>query len=676
MPNSFAETPTGVLLIASGMDPMMRWDGFQSQAVPAGILPPATAILLGSGGDGFITGTYTAYIRFVDSEGNFSNLSPISNEIVVENVSTINYFSLPSPTESKVVRRQILRNTAGQATTYYVDIDTTDLVSQTLTSQDLDTQLLVKTAVPLLDSDGKIFANRYTVPPNHKGVLANHLGRMFALVDVEYSQGMVQVTRGTKTVTGVATEFTSVMAGRFLYVVGSDQSYEIASVDTAAQTLTLLANYTGLTDAFAVFTVRPAPAERKLVYYSEEGLAEAWPAVNALAVPEDGDDLTGAMVKGSFIYFLEKRHIYRFTFQSDPATDGFTFLSSLRGCINHRSWAIAEDTAYMLDEAGIHAFSGGQDSEPISTPIQDLFRRSDAPYRVNWAASRWFHACTFPAFEVVYFFVALDGEYLPRHAIAYQYRTQRWWLDSFPFPVASSALGTLQGVRQAFLGSTARRILAMWQGTLDGPDPAAGTVRGTVTAATLCTLTDSAAVFPTSGLVGFPVAITAGTGKGQSRIITAVSGGTLTLALPWLAIPDTTSVYQLGGVEWTWNTGPYRWAIDETANTRRVEVIYEPTPTAATMDLRIFVDFNAVPLNMGTTRLSAADNHLGASKGSSDLVVDLSSTKPSGIVQTRLDNQRETFTDGPRWVSIELRGFQGRDPLSIYEVTIDGAVKG
>jgi len=749
VPDSFAQTPNGLLLIANGFGPMFRWNSFTNQAEPAGVLPPATALTVSGTLPGPIVGTYTAYTRFVDGNGNFSNLSPISNSytaigttgnvfaasnatpIVINSaghglltgtvvkivgvggntsangtwtitvidlnnfslngssgtatytgggtwtsgVNQITYTNVPLPAEIKVLRRQILRNTDGQAQTYYVDIDTTDLTSPSLSSTLTDTQLAAQPFQAILDVNGAILANQYTVPPNHKAVVAYHLDRMFAAAEVDYNQGGVQTVYGSTTVTGIGTEWPgSAFTNRFLWVVGASQPYQIASCEPVGQTLTLTTPYLDATDNFANYAIRPAPAERRLIYYTQSGLPEAWPATNAITVAEDGDEITGLMAKGSFIYILERHHVYRFTFQNNPAAGGAMFLSSLRGCINNRCWVLVDDTAYMLDDQGIHAFSGGEVSEPISQPIQDIFRPSSpSAYRINWSASNWFHAVHFAPQETVRFFVVMSGQEYPRHALCYNYRLKRWWIEEFNAPICSSSSGRINGIPQVFLGSSAKRVFAYWQGTIDGPDPAMGTVRGTVASSTLTTITDSLATYASSGLVGSPVSITYGTGKYQTRIITAVSGQTITVNLPWTTIPDSTSVYQIGGIHWRVQFGWLRFLQDEETNERRIEVVFSPLPNLATMDLRVRMDFSNGAYTWGQDQTSADGNGVQTISGTSDLIVDL--TKQTGIIQKRFPSHKEFFLDGKRYSQIELEGFSNADQISVFQVVYDGVTK-
>jgi hypothetical protein len=743
MPNSFAETPNGLLLVASGMDPMLRWDGMTGQAEIAGVKAPTTQPALSGDGAGSILGTYYAYLRYVDRNGNLSNLSPVSTKyettarsgnitgvsktspikitcnahglltgtivkisgvlgatsangtwIITKidsdtfsldgsikstndyqsggtwlaGVSTISYSNIEVPSDPQIARRQILRNTDGQTATSYVDIDTTDLTSASFTSTKTDSELSAGIAVPLFDSSGDDLAiSSYSVPPNYKGVLAHHLDRMFAAVDVEYSEGSVAVSFGSPTVAGIGTEWTPEIKGRSLYIVGAGKAYEITSVDVSDQKLTLAANYESASDPYANYAIRPAPAERRLVYYSESGLPEAWPPTNAISLQEDGDEITGLMPLASFLYILERRHIYRFTYQSDPAKDGFVFLSATRGCINNRCWVRVEGAAYMLDEAGIHLFQAGQ-SEPLSVPIRGLFNVDpDSPARINWSASRYFHAAHSPAEEVIRWFVALSGHYLPRHALCYDYRQQRWWIEEFSVPIGSSATVTLNGRPHVLLGSSGKRILAYGIGTIDGPDPAAGTVRGTVTSSGLLSIADTAATFASSGVVGSPVVIVSGKGKGQVRRIVSVAGTTLNVDQPWHDLPDTTSTYEIGGIRWKWRSGWFQIVDQETENKRSVELVFAPTGKPATVDVKLYLDHSSAPVRWG---INYDDGIIKATSRQPEITVDM--TNAIGFAQAHFSGQRELRAYGPRFVSVELAGVVHMDVVTIYQVTLDG----
>lgn len=590
-------------------------------------------------------------------------------------VSTVTYTSLQAPSDPKVTRRQVLRTTDGQADTYYVDLDTDDLSSASLQSAKADSELSAQEAVPILDERGGLFADRHGLPPDHKAVPAHHKSRLFLAVERVVTGGMIQVALGGTTVTGIDTGWTEALAGRYLYVDGATASYEIDSVDAAAQTLTLAEAYAGATDLFASYAVRPAPAERRLVYFSEAGLPESWPAVNGLEVQEDGDEITGLMPKSSFLYILEERHVYRLTFQTDPGVegDGAIFLAADRGCVNQRCWAVVGSRAYLLDEEGVWAFGGDEGEEAVSEPVADLFTPAgtDLPLRVHWRARENFHCLHFAPEQVIRWFVSLDGSWWPRHALCLNYRDGRWWVEEFRHPIGGAAAGRLGGIPQQFLGAASRRVLAYGAGPLDGPDPSAGTLRGTATAGTLLGLTDAAGVFG-SALVGAPLALTAGRGKGQVRTVAAVSGTTLTVDRPWTVTPDATTGYQVGGMPWAWRSSWFRFAPAEQTEARRVEVVFQPQRRAGTFDLRLRRDFAPAPFAWDRALSSEQGNGVESASGEPDLVCDL--TKATGVVQKQVPGHRENHSDGRRWTQIELRGVSGRESPRVYEVSYDGVL--
>lgn len=755
MPNSMALEPNNLLLIVSGFDPVLRWDGWGSSAEPAGVLPPATALAMAGSGAGNIVGRYFAFERFVDQYGNFSNFSPVSlpfdaigptgaivdasadTPIIITTaaahglttgvlvkiagltintsavntwtitvlsatkfslngssgqfddaagggtwtagVGTVTYTAVPIPIEPKVRRRQILRNTDGQANVFYVDVDTTDLSSSTFTSTKLDTELVTQLSQAFLDTAGRNIANVFTPPPNWKQYLAFHQDRMFYAGEEAYAEGNISVTFGSATVTGIATEWGIALQTRLLYVDGASQPYTILAVDVVLQTLTLSAPYLGPTSTYAFYAIRPEPGQRRLVYFSEAGLPEAVPAFNALALQEDNDDITGLLVFRSFLYILESRHLYKLSFSTGPLEDGGVFLASLRGCVSDRCAIVVNDKAYMLDEQGVHAFGGSQQDEPISGPIQGLFRQEAAAhYQINWSARRFFHANLYPTQEVIRWFVCFSGDYLPRHALCFAYRMNRWWVEEYAVPIGASCLGRAgQSANtwkargeQVYLGSSARQVFGFWKQFLDGADPS-GSTRGTATAATLFTLTDAGAHFKVTA--GVPVSIVSGRGKEQTRMIASATATQLTVASPWNILPDATSVYQVGGIPWAFITGWFDYSPSEPNNVRAVDVEFIPTTKPAEMTMRRFSDYKNDPDQMGFTFSRDQDQGIETTKGSGDLVADL--TKPLGFVRKRLDGRNESEADGNKFFQLELTGVGGDCPTTILNIGLDGATQ-
>jgi hypothetical protein len=671
VPDSFATSADGLLFVANGLDEMLVWDGLADEFVPAGLDAPDEACDVAASGSGSISGTYYAYVRFVDALGNFSNLSPISDAAVASSNSTITYTNVPVPDSPKVARRQILRNTAGQTVAFYVDVDTADLAGTTFSSTLTDTLLAAQTPAPLFDAQGDPLANVHGVPPSHRAVLASHLDRMFAAGEYVYAEGTVALTAGSTTVTGQQTAWPETFAGRFLWVNGAGRHYEIESADAGAQTLTLTEPWEGASDPYASYAVRPAISERRLVYYSEAGLSQSWPAANALVVQEDGDEVVALITRRSFLYILGRRHTYKLTFSEGPSLDGAMFPATGRGVVNHRSWASVEDICYLLDDAGVYSYAGSGEATPLSGPIQDLFEplARGGAYRVQWQHARYFHASFDPGLYCVRFFVSLTGSRYPRHALCLDLRRQTWWVEEFPVPIASSAVGTLDGQRRVFLGGPGGQVYLLGSGGMDVADPQGGTVRGTATSATWTSLSDAVASFGATAL-NAPVAIVSGRGKGQARKVVAVAAGRLDLSRPWRVLPDDTSVYQVGGVQYQYRTGHFRFSRSDEQQRRTLEILFEPTDGESLCDLRLYLDRAKEPVEWATARGGEEAMGFRSEAGESDLVLDLS--RPQARAQVRLDSRKEADADGPTLAAWELSGTQGAERPAFCQVTLEG----
>lgn len=678
-PMSYAETPDGSILIANGIDPVLVWDPRTRAAKVAGIAAPATKPTIAGVGTGTISGTYKAYVRYADDDGNVSNLSPISTSVTLAGVNIVRYTHTADATPpANATKRQFLRTTAGEATTWYVDVETADLRSSgPFDSLRGDTELSGQEAVPLLDSEGKPFANTHDVPMSHKCSLAAHHDRIFAAAEVGYGDGHVDVTSGSTTVTGIGTDWKTSFATRFLYVVGVTAGAEIASVNPANQTLTLAKPWAHATALFNSYSIRPAAAERRLVYYTPAGEPFSWPPTYALSLPDDGDEITALMVRSTYLFILKTRHIYRFTFGSDPATDGGLFLAVNRGCLNHRLYVVAEGNAYMLDNLGIHAYDGGNDPQPISDNIQSLFRSTDEDQalRLNWDADPlYWHATHSPTHNVVRFFVAMTGSDYPRHAIAYNYRMQRWWVEEYPFPVMGTALGRVHGELRAFCGTEHRTVIALDSHTVDGLPDFNYTHRGTPTAVYPLALADATANFATgANLYNLPIRIASGRGRGQWRRIVGSTATRISIDRPWTVSPgidtdDDPSVYQIGGIHWEWVGGTYALTESEQGVARDVQLNFQPTKGAAGADIELWYNEDDDPR---IWRYGTSGDGVRTVAGQSRIRVDL--THEEGDVHQRIDGHKDYYAHGDDYITPGLSGVKGKESVRIYRLTLAGA---
>jgi hypothetical protein len=587
-------------------------------------------------------------------------------------VALIRYTNVPTTTEARVTRRQILRSRTGDLTVFYVDIDTDDLTSTTFDSAATNDDLL--DGVALVDDLGDDLSIR-TPPETFRKFVAHHLGRMFAAGIEPYSEGAVSVTNGSKTVTGIGTEWGRVtFPGRYIDVVGGNKSYEIYSVESTTS-LTLVDAYSGTTDEYAYYTIHPGAARRREFVWSRVGEPEAFPAFNSAELEQDigAGELTGLMPMNAFLYILAENRIYRFSFVNNPISDGFSVKASSRGCVNNRCHIRVDEAAYMLDYVGFHVFYGNEDAAIGSQEVQDLFRRgSTGKYRINWRARRYFHAVYDPGEATVRWFLCMGGSYTPYHAVAYNVRLKRWWIEEYPFPISASCLGRYQGNPQVYLASDAQRIFALHQSTLDGIKSTGATIRGTVTSSGVDWIADSTASFPTT-TAGTYLYITQGKGKGQRNRIVSISGTTVNVLHPWLIRPDTTSTYQIGGVAWSWKSRWMMWGDEAGMAQRAVALSFRPLSAQAQMYLRVYEDLSGTAQAWERTQTLAYGNGIAllADDPTTDLSIDC--TKSNGRVTHRLPDFAEWYTDGPRYVSIELSGTQNTEQQAVFSVAVDGA---
>ena len=574
------------------------------------------------------------------------------------------YSGVPVSTDPKVVRRQILRTLDGDESTYYVDIDTEDLTSTTGVSSKDDEALSAGEPLVLDFEEGVPAMTRRYPPPSHKAVIVAHQGRVFAAVDRTYRGGHAEVTYGSILVQGRATQWKSSFAGRWAYFDGAPRPHTIVAVDEAAQTMVLSAPYSGPADLFTACTVRPAPGERKLVYYSEPGEYEYWPPWNSLAVPEDGDEPTGLYSHDSFLWVIQKRHIYKLTFQSNPATDGFLFLSAERGCLSDRLIAQGAGDLYCMDEAGVHKFNA-QGSEDISAPIRPFFLPDAVTgYQLDWSAdtSLW-HAAADPARGLIRWFVTLVGFDPLTHALCYDYANRRWWLESYVSPISANDVIDL-GPRRCIVGSSSRRVFALDCDTSDVV-PSGLAVRGQVVSADAWSLTVTETL-PAS-LAGVPVAIVSGTGRGQVREISDSTTNTMSLAEPWAVTPDATSVYQVGGIPWVWQSGWFDLTDSEQEIPRDVEFSFSPASNTQ-LSMTLTYDHALEP------RIWASiQKDLGVRTQKGSPYVDISLDKSGGWARFRYAHHKEHYVDGDGFVSMALSGVQAQAQVRVHNVTLHGA---
>lgn len=749
-PPSFLQTPEGDVYCVQGDRNVRRWDGLLGAFVDSGVPAPSAACTVGSSTSGTIVGSIYAYVRFLDADGNVSNLSPVSSvhniavstgsitaatnagpivitsaahgltngqtvkvEGVIGNYAAngvwlvankttdtfelagsigsgtfitsgtwskgagqIDYTNIPTTTDTRVVKKQILRNKDGDTTVFYVDVELTNLADTSESSTNTDAQLT--NAVALIDTTGRdLNIVSHAEPPNWKRFGCHFRGRMWLAGQLEYREGSVAVTNGSPTVTGQQTNWTSAMEGWRFFPLGASNtaSYTISTINTGTQVITLTGNYGGSTDPYMTYCLTPpvlnsnGGAETRSLYFSTAGVPQSFNRLRSLTLEEQNQGaITGLIPYQNNLYVACERAMFRVIYSTRPETDAQVRGVVRRGLVNNRCWKIMDNMIFGMDRRGCYVFTEG-DMADISDPISGIFDGT-ASTRINWRQSEYFHAAEFPDEDIVKWFVVLTGGFYPQHAICYSVRTKRWWIEEYSQPVTASTTASINGKQTALIALPSRRVGISTRVSTEGiPGNCTSTLRGTATSSGIMSLTDSAAAF-TDDVIGTSVRIVSGTGIGQSRIIVTRTATKLTINNPWSIKPSTDSVYQIGGVSWKWRSGNFRWVRSEDDSRRTVEIVWKPTENSHQMSLKRFVNFSADPTNY------VFDNTVNS-------VTTVADT-PDAFVDTtdQYGHARQEYTDlnvdrshGTETVRLQIEGTTNNEPLTVYTVSTEGATK-
>lgn len=201
-------------------------------------------------------------------------------------------------------------------------------------------------------------------------------------------------------------------------------------------------------------TTSSATEHRNLVMFSEAGEPESVPECNTLELQEDGDNVVGGMVVGSYLYLLKRRHIYRLGTAGDPRLDASAMLVAERGCLNDRCWCRVEGVAFVLDENGVYVFDGNS-VEPIDTPVRDYLLED-----VNWSAEDTFSVAKSADEEVVKVLLAFGTDTTPKNALCYQYRLKQWHLETHDQAMSGSGEAVVDGMSR-MLASVGGNVVLM-----------------------------------------------------------------------------------------------------------------------------------------------------------------------------------------------------------------------
>lgn len=622
-----------------------------------------------NGTSNIYSGRYQAFLRYVDKDGNVSDPSPISTDTLLTGAPYIMYTNVEVPTDPRVVKRQIFRNCNGSSDVFYLDIETTDLTSTELISYKTDNQLRLEFPQPVFDDNGYNLFYLYGEPGNDKPYMAEFNSTIFAAGRRVYTSGVVSVTNGSATVVGIGTNWTRDMAGRRI-TIGSDQ-YTVIDVDILDQEITLDRGHEGVDDPFANYAIEPYYANGNLLVWSEPGYPEAWPIGNAITLPEDGDDITGLKVFANALWILKRRSVYMFNYTTNPGRDGDYKPVTSRGCLSQNLAIAVQGRCYMLDRSGIHIVKPPQnrydytfDSVPdhASAAIDDLFRSETDGMKINFKADpcQWSSAES-PEQKTIRFFIPMNGDYLPRHAICHNYQRNSWWVEEYPFYITAASSQTLAG-DLPYLGGEGGEVYKPDIGPLD-------LVSTSNTRHQLDTMHSPVAlslVDTPPSCVGAVFAIVKGRGRGQWRRVLEQSGNEIILDAPLLVYPNDESEFQIGAIPYRVVTPEYTRIRSDTDATHYLSVGYRRTENP--LEAHVIITEGGEDIR----GVSARDSWGSVSSDVGDHARMIDFTNRGGQADFNMDRRRERDIPTSNSVQATIEGFSGMEKPVYNDITFAG----
>ena len=684
-PPVYAVTPQGVTEIVNGLDAVKRWDGLTAALENSGVEVLGVGTFTGTetGAGTIANGTYQIAFRFLDDESQPGNLSALVECVVTGGPRQyINYTNIPSPTDTRTTQVQIFRSTAGQSRVLYLVATSASTVASPTntinnTDDDSDADLQTKTALPINFPDGTINARRFGVPPAHVRTVIQHDERTFWGVPAFYSYGHAEVTNGSASVVIVGGTPTSAMIGRLFSVRGHATEYTISNV--SGQTVTLSAVYTGTTDWIAPYSIYPAKATWRRIYFGYPGEPESVNADDAWDVqadPSAESALTGLYSFNSFVYVTTQNNTFRWSFQFNPNTDGAMYPNYDRGMLNPRAYCRADNIIGVMDRMGIY-LTGGGNVNPISEGIQDYFRQG-----IVWERKEWFHAAAYAEEETMRFFVCLDGSRYPKHALCLNYTTGEWWVEEYPWEVSSSLTMPIGGRKRLLLGAEHERISIYGDSPQDGmPEGSAGGGRYTVASALSYSVTVSSPGWQVNAdIIGTSIYIIKGRGRGQTRRIVNASKttGRIDIKTPWTVQPDASSIVVVGGIRYLWRSD----VLDMVASypmSKKIEVMADPTEYDSNIALSVYRNNKDTPVaSKGNAGNAAGGEILTGDTGWVFNVKQNQGTDANkehdGVVWIGIDDGYNTRNPGEvRFLEVEVAGCTEREQVVLHSIDVSGA---
>jgi hypothetical protein len=437
-------------------------------------------------------------------------------------------------------------------------------------------------------SSGKHMLWNTQIPaPAHTYNLAFR-NRLFTAGGPAFDTGSVTVTNGSHFVAGLdrdtatlaPTVWNRSVENMLFQVDGEADVYQVERYiypddDTTGSTqerLYLTTPYKGSTAVKKFYRIWP---EGGRVSFSEEGTVWRFDAGSYFLVDGGkGEPITGIGSAGNVVLAFTRKTSSGFAYDQVPTSNDAQMISNTVGSVSHDSFVEIEGAAYWLSDRGVIRYQAGGAMENLSAPIMGMFSDpSDKDY-VSRTPDTQLASVAVAAHYAArnQYLLAVKTESGRQGAnvvLAYNYVLNTWDILRLDCELVRWIPSVDDTGRDVLMFTNTTGDVYRWDtGLTDGAGEVtlSGTLKGPVTAATATTLTDSNAEFFVAsdsenfsqynsdvtvglGLDGAWVRIVSGTGAGQKRSILRNIATQLFLSNAWAQTPDTTSAYEIGGID-------------------------------------------------------------------------------------------------------------------------------
>jgi hypothetical protein len=386
----------------------------------------------------------------------------------------------------------------------------TEIARAGSTHSDIATDtLLTTTQAPVIYNERQFRTHRAGHIPRFRWC-NDHQDRIWmggAWPKADYTQGTITVTKDSTTATVAGGYPLADWEGRTLKVAATSEEYLIVAVNTATKALTLDRNYEVTGGAGKSYTVTDNRSKDS-VFFTEVRKHNQLPSQNE---PRGITSLAGKGTVAGLSIWGEEFVWTRDGLWRIPGQNANSYalrkVSGAAGAVAGRAVLEVDNAIYWLSPEGVVRLYQDGGWENLSRPqvVQGAVRGNYGTIkRINWPHAHLAHAINHPDSSVIRFFVPLDDEIVPGHAIVYDIQTGAFSLDRVPDITASGLVTKPDGSTVVLLGSLTGEIFEADIGNCDGAfgfEP-----KTTSTANTVNTWTDSGAAFPTTGngLKGIP----------------------------------------------------------------------------------------------------------------------------------------------------------------------------